>query len=134
MTTKLSRDEIFKTVKNCLAESLALPESDIRLESSLIKDLSADSLDLLDLLFQIEKKFSITLRNAELDQLLRGDLKENKLVEGKYLSSDDVARLAAWLPALKQAENKNQITPGRLFSYITVESLVILVDKKLETS
>ena len=133
MNAKLSREEIFKTVRNCLAESLALPDSDIHLDSSLIKDLSADSLDLLDILFQLEKKFSITLRNADLDQLVRGDLKENKLVEGKYLSSDDVTRLEAWLPALKKAENKNQITPARLFSYITVESLAILVEKKLSS-
>jgi len=131
MSPKFTRDEIFQSVRDCLAESLAIPAQEIRLDSSLIKNLNADSLDLLDILFQLEKKFSITLRNADLDQLVRGDLKENKLVEGKYLTSDDVNRLAAWLPALKSAENKDQITPARLFSYITVESLVILVEKKL---
>ena len=41
-------------------------------------------------------------------------------------------RLAQWLPALASAADRDRVTPRMLYSYLTVESLVILVQRKLQ--
>jgi len=131
MTTTANAEEIFPVVRDCLAGSLAIPADDIVPTSRLIDDLGADSLDFLDIVFGLEKKFSVKLRSLELDGLLRADFTENKLVDKEYIARAEIERMAEWLPALKSAPDLDRITPQLLFSYITAESLVILVQRKL---
>jgi len=131
MSKAPSAEEIFLVVRACLASSLAISASEIAPASRLIDDLGADSLDFLDILFSLEKSFSLKLRGAELDSLLRADFTENKLVDKQYIARDEIDRMREWLPALKSAPDLDKITPQRLFSYITAESLVILLQRKL---
>jgi acyl carrier protein len=54
-----SRDEVFERVKEVLAEQLGVDESEITAEASFQEDLDADSLDLVELLMELEDQFGI---------------------------------------------------------------------------
>jgi acyl carrier protein len=125
-------DPVLDGVRECLAESLALPAADIQASSRLIEDLGADSLDFLDILFSLEQRFALKLRSMDLDALMRADLSMEKLVEKRYIPREEVERMSQWLPALASTPNRDRITPRMLYSYLTVESLVILVQRKLQ--
>jgi acyl carrier protein len=61
----LDRQEVFEKVRKALAESLDLVEMDI-LESSLFReDLDADSLDLVELLLQMEREYGFEVTDDE---------------------------------------------------------------------
>jgi acyl carrier protein len=61
----LDRQEVFERVRKALAESLDLVEMDI-LESSLFReDLDADSLDLVELLLQMEREYGFQVSDDE---------------------------------------------------------------------
>jgi acyl carrier protein len=124
-------NQIFERVRACVAESLALPEGEVEEASRLIDDLGADSLDFLDIIFGLETAFSIKLRDPGLDLVTRGEFPEAGGGEGRYLTADEITRLEAWLPALRTASDRNRISPRGLYSYITVESLVLMVERKL---
>jgi acyl carrier protein len=125
-----SRDEIVGAVRECVAESLALEAKNVELTSRLIDDLGADSLDFLDFIFTLERQFDVKLRNKGLDQLLRGDFSRSKLTDEGHLGPDDIAQIEQWMPALRGSPDRDKVTPQKLFSYITVESLVIMVEKR----
>lgn len=129
--TDASINDVFPKVRDCLADSLALNAADISLNARLISDLGADSLDFLDIIFSLEKAFAIKLRNSDLDSLLRADFSENRLINQQFIPRAEIDKLVAWLPALKSAPDLDAITPSKLFTYITVESLAILVHRKL---
>lgn len=118
-------DSAFETIKAILCERLACPPADVAPETRLFDDLGADSLDLLDLLFTMEKRFTIRLRDSELDRLLRGDFGGR---DQGPLSQADIKRLAEWLPSL--GEVQGPLYPADLFSHITVASLARVVEKK----
>ena len=92
MKTTLDKDQMFEVVKDSLASSLAINKSEIRPGSRLIDDLGADSLDLLDIIFTLEKKFSLKLRDADLDRLMRADFADE--TKNGYIPVKDVERLA----------------------------------------
>jgi acyl carrier protein len=117
-------------VMNCLIESLALEESEIKLNSSLTKDLGADSLDFLDITFGLEKQFNIKLRDSGLDKLLKMDFGNER--EDGYLSDNEIASLEPWMPALKDRTD-SKISANKLFSFVTVESLILLVESKVNS-
>ena len=127
------RDEIFAAVQSCLASSLALSPNEIALDSRLIDDLGADSLDFIDIIFSLERKFGIKLKSAELDSLLSADFDPSRLVDNAYIPRADIDRLAEWLPAMRSAD-LDRVSPRELFGYITAESLVLLVERKLATA
>ena len=49
MSQTQGREDIIKSVKSIISQALKVDESKIQLESSLIKDLGAESIDFLDI-------------------------------------------------------------------------------------
>lgn len=128
----LTRDEIFSDVARILADSLAIDKSEIALKSRLIDDLGLDSLDLLDVIFSLERRFELKLRDAELSELLRGDFLKDKVGPDGALSADALKRYGTVLPELASAAAQGKkITPLSLLQYLTVETLVVAVAARL---
>jgi acyl carrier protein len=120
---------VFTEVQAAIADSLAVPKSDIRLESRLLDDLGADSLDLVDIIFTLERKFGINVRETEFNFLTRLDFSSPEVMQNGFLTPDVVERLAVWLTGLDSVEDKNRVTPRQLFSSITVASICRVVTR-----
>ena len=58
--------EILKKVKETLSAALGTEENDIHLDSSLVRDLGAESIDFIDIIFRLEKNFDIKIPSGEL--------------------------------------------------------------------
>jgi acyl carrier protein len=124
-------DDVFTRVRALIADSLALQESGITPQSRLIDDLGADSLDFVDLTFALEKAFGVKLREAELNFLTRLDFSSPAVMQGGYLTRDTIASIRPLLPALDRAPDPDRVTPGELFSLLTVETLCLMVQRRL---
>ena len=68
------RETILPKIQAIVADSLALDEDEVLLESRLIPDLGADSLDFIDMIFMLEKTFSVKIREGEFNFLSRLDV------------------------------------------------------------
>lgn len=64
-----SREEIFEKVKSVLAEKLSVDESEVANESSFQEDLDADSLDLVELIMELEDQFGIKIPDEDAEKL-----------------------------------------------------------------
>ena len=61
--------ETFNKVADLLSEQLGISKSEIALDSDVIKDLGADSLDVVQLLMSLEEDFGITVSGADASNL-----------------------------------------------------------------
>lgn len=61
-----SRDEIFEKVKETLVDALGLDDDEVTGTARLKADLGAESIDFLDIVFRLEKAFSIKIPRNEL--------------------------------------------------------------------
>ena len=52
---------VFEKVKQIITEQLGIDEKEVTLESAFIEDLGADSLDIVELIMDFEKKFGIQI-------------------------------------------------------------------------
>jgi acyl carrier protein len=117
-----------------VADSLALEPDEVQLSSLLIPDLGADSLDLIDILFTLEKAFGVKLREGELNFLSRLDVSSQESMREGPLPPEAIEQLKPWLPALDTLEPGAEVTAGKLFELISVETLCVLVERKLAES
>ena len=73
---------IFDKVKKILVEQLDVEESAIAPESSIIDDLGADSLDIVDMVMSLEEEFDVEIPDEEIESMKTvGDIV--KFIEAK---------------------------------------------------
>ncbi len=66
---------VFEKVRAILCDQLDLDEDKVTMESSIVDDLGADSLDVVDLVMSLEEEFEIEIPDEEIENIkLVGDL------------------------------------------------------------
>ncbi len=60
---------IFEKVQSILADQLDVSEDDITLETDIIEDLGADSLDVMELMMTLGDEFDIQIDDSEIESI-----------------------------------------------------------------
>ena len=78
-----NEEEVFEKVQDVLVEALGVDKEEINREARRVKDLGAESIDFLDITFQLEKAFSIKIEQKEFAQSAQseGDESQDVTVE-----------------------------------------------------
>ena len=125
----MTQDEVFAKVKKVLTDALAVDDDEVTLEARLSGDLGAESIDYLDITFQLEKTFGIKIPKGEL-------IPENLFSNPEFVSNGKVT--AAWLQELKSRMafadlSKFEADPdvNKFRDIFTVETLVKYVMTKV---
>jgi acyl carrier protein len=64
-----SRDEVFERIKEVLVERLSVEEADITQEANFQEDLDADSLDLVEMIMELEDQFGIKIPDEDAQKI-----------------------------------------------------------------
>ncbi len=65
----MSREEILEKVRELIADKLGVDKDEVTEEASLVDDLGADSLDLVDLVMVFEEEFDVKIEDDELENI-----------------------------------------------------------------
>lgn len=92
-----SQEEIYEKVSSTLVEALNVEEDEITPEATLQKDLGAESIDFLDIVFRLEREFGIKIPRGELfpESIFQGD--PDFVLNGK-VTPKGLAELRAKMP------------------------------------
>ena len=72
-----STEEVFERVKKVIIEQLGVTESAVTSEASFLDDLSADSLDIVELVMALEEEFDIEIPDEDAEKVTTvGDVVE----------------------------------------------------------
>ena len=97
-------ESVYPKVREIIADVLVIDESEVTLGSRLIVDLGAESIDFLDLVFQLEKEYGIKIPRGQLEKNARGHLTEDEFEKSGVLTTKGLAALKAYLDEVP-AEN-----------------------------
>lgn len=124
-----TKEEIFEGVREVLVDALAVEEDEVNPESTLVDDLGAESIDLLDIVFNLEKKFEIKIDRGE---MIPEDLLTNaEYVQEGRLTEKGLAELKERLPfANLEAFSKNPMVQN-ISKILTVNDMCHIVESKL---
>ena len=61
---------VFDQVKDVVVEQLSVSPDAVKLESKIIEDLGADSLDVVELVMALEEKFGVEIPDSEAEKLI----------------------------------------------------------------
>lgn len=81
MTNLPTDEELFTTLSTILVEALLVESAKITMESKIFDDLGAESIDILDIRFRIEKAFGLKIDQDELFRSLGEGLSTSEIEE-----------------------------------------------------
>jgi acyl carrier protein len=134
--TVKSRDEIIADVREVLEDALGADPDDITLDATLNGDLGAESIDYLDIVFRLEKKFSTPskpFKIAQGEMVPENLMTDASLVEGGKVTAKGIALLKERMPHLDLSNFVSDPQVTKLSELFTVKSLVDFVERKLKS-
>lgn len=66
----METEEIFEKVKTVIVEQLGIDESSVRMESSFLDDLGADSLDIVEFIMALEEEFGLEIPDEDVEKII----------------------------------------------------------------
>ena len=126
----MTRDQIFEKVAGTMDEALNVDEDQVTLASTLQGDLGAESIDFLDIVFRLEREFSIKIPRNELfpESIFQGD---PEFVKDGKVTAKGLAELRAKMPYANLAEFEKNPTLEGISDLFTVNLIVSYIESKL---
>ncbi|WP_304518712.1 MULTISPECIES: acyl carrier protein [Clostridium] len=68
---------MFEKIRACIASQLSIDEEEIKMESSFMNNLGADSLDIVELIMALEEEYDIEIPDEDVEKIATvGDIVE----------------------------------------------------------
>ena len=122
-------DEIFAKVRETLVDALGVDDDEINPEATLVGDLGAESIDFLDIVFRLEKNFSIKIPRGELfPESLAAD---QTLVKDGVVTPQGIAELRTRMPHADVEKFAKDPKVENIQELFTVQMIVNFLQNKL---
>ena len=140
MSNEISKEEIeaiFPEVADIVADALGCDTDEVKLDSSLIDDLDAESIDFLDISFQLEKSFESDCPPDRPFKIEQGELfpenllNDAELVENGRLTDEGMMLLKEKMPHVDFADFEADRSVSKISELFTVKTLVDFCERKL---
>lgn len=123
-------EKVLSGVYQCITGVTGLKNSEIHLTSTLIEDLKLDSIDMIDLLYQIEDTFKVQVKIGELESIARTMLGDIPFAIDNVITREGIEVLKTLIPDAPQAKLAKELTVQQIPYLFTVSSLCALIEKK----
>lgn len=124
--------DILARITTLLVQALGVDEEDVTPRASLFGDLGAESIDLLDIVFRLEREFAITIPRGEL--FIEPDSPdEGRYVRDGRVTIESLGALRARMPYADLSGLESNRPLNDVIDLFTVDLLVRYVTWKLES-
>ena len=126
----MTQDEIFVKVRTTLVEALNVDEGEVTMAARLKADLNAESIDFLDIVFRLERQFSVRIPREDLfpESIFQGD---PKFVTDGKVNADGLVELQTRMPYANLTEFRKDARLDRIEDLFTVELIVKYLDSRV---
>ena len=129
-----TNDEIQTAVNEAVVAALGVDEDEVTPNATLLGDLGAESIDLLDILFRLERKLGIKIQASDLGAYVQGGIPDEEFGnEAGIVSPVGLAHLKKVMPQLNTDELAGKLEAGKVMSLFTVQNLVSMVAERAAT-
>ncbi len=124
----LTETEAFSAVQEAVVGALGVDEDEATPDATLMDDLGAESIDLLDILFRIERSTGVKIQAADLSAYLQGGIPDDEFSdENEIISEKGLEQLKKVMPQIDADELRGNLEAEKVISLFTVRNLADMV-------
>ena len=124
-----TKDEVFDKVQAALVDALGVDDDEVTLDATLVGDLGAESIDFLDIVFRLEKAFSIEIPRSEL--FPEDILTSSDYVEDGIVTETGLAELKKRMPFVDLSKFEQKPEVQEFGNLLTVSDMCRYVESKV---
>ena len=128
----MDRDEIFDKVREVLVDALALDDDEVTAEATIMGDLGAESIDILDIQFKLEQAFGFKIAQGEL--FPEGVMQDPEYVQDGKITDKGLEELKTKMPHFDFSKLGDKRSIEGIGTIFTVDTLVSFCDQKLQAA
>ncbi|MFH8489472.1 acyl carrier protein [Streptomyces longisporoflavus] len=126
---------LLPAVQEAIADALGIDEAEVLPEATLLGDLGAESIDLLDILFRIERVSGVKVTVADIGDLLQGGIPDEEFGdENEVVNDTGLSHLERVLPQFDRAQLAEPLTADGVLGLFTVQNLLDLLTSRTAAS
>jgi acyl carrier protein len=124
-----TKDEVFDKVQAALVDALGVDDDEVTFDATLVGDLGAESIDFLDIVFRLEKAFSIEIPRSEL--FPEDILTSSDYVEDGIVTETGLAELKKRMPFVDLSKFEKKPEVQEFGNLLTVNDMCRYVESKV---
>ena len=128
----MERSEILDTIREILVDALAVDDDEVTPEATLIGDLGAESIDILDITFKLEQEFGFKIAQGEL--FPEGVTQDPEYVQEGKVTPKGLEMLKERGPHFDFEALESDPSVENVRKIFTVEALVTFCERKLQAA
>lgn len=125
-------EEIFNDVCEVIEDSVGIPADSIQINDTLFDKLGVDSIDLVDILFELETKYDVELKVSDLEAKAKIELGDKPYEIDGVLTADGLEALKIYMPEIDQTKIQEGLTVHQVVQLFTIESLCKIIKYRLD--
>jgi acyl carrier protein len=130
-----TKDEILEAVQGAIAGALGVDEGDATPDATLMGDLGAESIDLLDVLYRIERKLKVKIQASDLAAHVQGGIPDEEFGDDAgIITPVGLAQLHKVMPQIDPDALAGKLEAEKVMSLFTVQNLVDMVDQRVNAA
>ena len=123
--------DVESAVKDAVIEALALDEDEVTPDSTLMDDLGAESIDLLDILFRIQKSTGVKIEASDLGDYIQGGIPDDEFSDDNEMITEKGAeQLHKVMPQVDPSELAGTLNANEVITLFTVQNLIDMVKSR----
>ncbi len=127
----MEMNEIFENVCVIIENSTGKPKDSIKMEDTLFEELGVDSIDLVDILFELETLYGVELKVSDIEQRIRVELGDVPYEIDGIITSEGLEAIRKHMTEVDPASIKEGLTVNRLIQLFSVHSLCKIVHYRI---
>jgi len=127
----LTETDAFTAVQEAVVGALGVDEDEAGADATLMDDLGAESIDLLDILFRIERSTGIKIQAADLGTYIQGGISDEEFSdENEMISERGLEQLKSVMPQIDPDALRGNLEAEKVITLFTVQNLANMVSKR----
>jgi acyl carrier protein len=124
----MATTEIQSAVQEAVTGALGVGEDEATPDATLMDDLGAESIDLLDILFRIERSTGVKIQASDLGEYIQGGIPDDQFGdENGIVSPEGIEQLKKVMPQINTDELAGKLEAEKVITLFTVGNLADMV-------
>jgi acyl carrier protein len=127
----MSQTQTLSAVQEAVVGALGVSEDEASPDATLMDDLGAESIDLLDILFRIERSTGVKIQASDLSEYIQGGISDDEFSdENEIISEKGLEQLKKVMPQIDADEQRGNLHAENVIKLFTVQNLADMVDER----
>ena len=127
----LTQAEAFSAVQEAVVGALGVDDDEATPAATLMDELGAESIDLLDILFRIERSTGIKIQAADLGTYIQGGIPDEEFSDdNEIISERGLEQLSKVMPQIDADALRGTLEAEKVITLFTVQNLADMVAQR----